>query len=145
MNLILLRLTRRYVDRRLLQSLLFVAGIALGVAVGVAIDLANGAASRAFSLSVESVTGRTTHQIAGSSGSVPTALYRTLRAELPGYDAYARRVRRVVWGNLFWAFIYNLLAVGLAVTGRLNPLVAALAMVVSSLFVIGNSRRLRQG
>ena len=70
MNLILLRLTRRYVDRRLLQSLLFVAGIALGVAVGVAIDLANGAASRAFSLSVESVTGRTTHQIAGSSGSV---------------------------------------------------------------------------
>lgn len=81
MNLILLRLTRRYVDRRLLQSLLFVAGIALGVAVGVAIDLANGAASRAFSLSVESVTGRTTHQIAGSSGSVPTALYRTLRAE----------------------------------------------------------------
>ncbi|MCC6800509.1 MAG: FtsX-like permease family protein, partial [Anaerolineae bacterium] len=81
MNLILLRLTRRYVDRRLLQSLLFVAGIALGVAVGVAIDLANGAASRAFSLSVGSVTGRTTHQIVGSSGSVPTALYRTLRVE----------------------------------------------------------------
>jgi len=81
MNLILLRLTRRYVDRRLLQSLLFVAGIALGVAVGVAIDLANGAASRAFSLSVDSVTGRTTHQIVGSSGSVPTALYRALRVE----------------------------------------------------------------
>lgn len=81
MNPILLRLTRRYVDRRLLQSLLFVAGIALGVAVGVAIDLANGAASRAFSLSVDSVIGRTTHQIVGSSGSVPTALYRTLRVE----------------------------------------------------------------
>lgn len=81
MNLILLRLTRRYVDRRLLQSLLFVAGIALGVAVGVAIDLANGAASRAFSLSVDSVTGRTTHQIVGTSGNVPTSLYRALRAE----------------------------------------------------------------
>ncbi|MCC7265039.1 MAG: cadmium-translocating P-type ATPase [Candidatus Latescibacteria bacterium] len=64
---------------------------------------------------------------------------------VPWLLAYARRVRRVVWGNLFWAFFYNLLAVGLAVTGRLNPLVAALAMVVSSLFVIGNSRRLRQG
>ena len=87
MNLILLRLMRRYVDRRLLQSLLFVAGIALGVAVGVAIDLANGAASRAFSLSVDSVTGRTTHQIVGSSGSVPTSLYRTLRTEVGLRDA----------------------------------------------------------
>jgi Cu2+-exporting ATPase/Cu+-exporting ATPase len=64
---------------------------------------------------------------------------------IPWLVAYARRVRRVVWGNLFWAFVYNLLAVGLAVTGRLNPLVAALAMVLSSLFVIGNSRRLRKG
>ncbi len=64
---------------------------------------------------------------------------------IPWLLAYARRVRRVVWGNLFWAFFYNLLAVGLAVSGRLNPLVAALAMVLSSLFVIGNSRRLRKG
>lgn len=87
MSLILLRLTRRYVNRRLLQSLLFVAGIALGVAVGVAIDLANGAASRAFSLSADSVTGRTTHQIVASSGSVPTSLYRTLRTEAGLRDA----------------------------------------------------------
>jgi Cu2+-exporting ATPase/Cu+-exporting ATPase len=62
---------------------------------------------------------------------------------VPWLLAYARRVRRVVWGNLFWAFLYNLLALGLAVSGRLNPLIAALAMVLSSLFVIGNSRRLR--
>jgi len=81
MNLILLRLTRRYIDRRMLQSLLFVAGIALGVAVGVAIDLANSAAKRAFSLSVESVTGRATHQIVGGAGGVPTDLYRALRVE----------------------------------------------------------------
>ena len=65
--------------------------------------------------------------------------------KIPWLLAYARRVRRVVWGNLFWACFYNFLAVGLAVTGQLNPLVAALAMVLSSLFVIGNSRRLREG
>jgi Cu2+-exporting ATPase/Cu+-exporting ATPase len=64
---------------------------------------------------------------------------------IPWLLAYARRVRRVVWGNLFWAFIYNLVALGLAISGRLNPLIAALAMVLSSLFVIGNSRLLRQG
>ena len=80
-NTAVLRLTRRYIDRRLVQSLLFIAGVALGVAVGVAIDLANGAASRAFALSVNSVTGRATHQIVGSAGSVPTSLYRALRVE----------------------------------------------------------------
>jgi len=75
----LLRLTQRYVNRRIFQSTLFVAGIALGVAVGVAIDLANTSASRAFSLSVSSVTGRATHQIIGSSGTVPTEVYTQLR------------------------------------------------------------------
>lgn len=81
MNGVLLRLTQRYIRRRTFQSVLFVAGIALGVAVGVAIDLANSSASRAFALSVNSVTGRTTHQIIGSSGKVPTSVYAQLRSE----------------------------------------------------------------
>ena len=62
---ILARLTRRYISRRLFQSVLFVLGVALGVAVSVAIDLANGSASRAFNLSTESISGRATHQIVG--------------------------------------------------------------------------------
>jgi len=78
---VLLRLTRRYVLRRWLQSLLFVLGVALGVAVGVAIDLATGSASRAFGLSVASLTGRATHQVIGSDG-VPSDFYRELRTDL---------------------------------------------------------------
>lgn len=55
---------------------------------------------------------------------------------------YARKVRRIVRQNLWWAFGYNGLAVGLAACGRLNPLIAALAMLLSSLFIVGNARRL---
>ncbi len=82
MNPVLIRLTQRYISRRRLQSLLFVLGITLGVAVGVAIDLANSSASRAFELSVRSVTGRATHQIVGTSSGLPTDLYRRIRTEL---------------------------------------------------------------
>lgn len=98
MNPALLRLTRRHISRRLFQSLLFVVGIALGVAVGVAIDLANASASRAFNLSVNSVTGRTTHQIVASGGKVPAELYRRIRVELglstsaPVIESYVRAI-----------------------------------------------------
>jgi Cu+-exporting ATPase len=44
--------------------------------------------------------------------------------------------------NLFFAFLYNGLAIPLAVTGLLNPLVAVLAMFASSLTVIGNALRI---
>ena len=54
----------------------------------------------------------------------------------------ARLTSRVVKQNLFWAFAYNCIGIGLAVTGRLNPIWAALAMAVSSLLVITNSLRL---
>jgi Cu2+-exporting ATPase len=55
----------------------------------------------------------------------------------------ARRTLRTVRGNLLWAFGYNLVGVGLAAAGRLSPIVAAAAMVLSSLFVVTNSMRLR--
>jgi len=54
----------------------------------------------------------------------------------------ARRAFRVVRQNLFWAFAYNVIGITLAVTGVLTPILAAGAMVLSSLSVIGNSRRL---
>ncbi len=62
---------------------------------------------------------------------------------VPRLLAAARRTRRAVRWNLFWAFVYNVVGVGFAALGRLPPLFAALAMVVSSLFVVGNSVRLR--
>jgi len=49
---------------------------------------------------------------------------------------------RVVRQNLFWAFVYNAAGVTLAAFGLLNPIFAAGAMVVSSLSVIWNSKRL---
>ena len=54
----------------------------------------------------------------------------------------ARRAFRIVRQNLFWAFAYNVIGITLAVTGVLTPILAAGAMVLSSLSVIGNSRRL---
>ncbi len=54
----------------------------------------------------------------------------------------ACRTRAVIRENLAWAVGYNLVAVPLAASGQLTPLVAALAMSLSSLAVVGNALRL---
>ncbi|MCP4188768.1 MAG: heavy metal translocating P-type ATPase [Gammaproteobacteria bacterium] len=53
--------------------------------------------------------------------------------------------RRRIKQNISWAFLYNAIAIPLALTGQLSPLFAALAMTSSSLLVVWNSSRAFEG
>ncbi|WP_256307433.1 heavy metal translocating P-type ATPase [Halobellus litoreus] len=60
---------------------------------------------------------------------------------VPDVFAVAGGTHRRIRENLGWAFVYNLVAVPLAIAGVLNPLLAAVAMGASSLLVVANSSR----
>lgn len=53
-----------------------------------------------------------------------------------------RMGQRILKQNLFWAFSYNVIGLGLALMGTLSPLFAAFAMMLSSTIVLFNSRRM---
>lgn len=76
--------------------------------------------------------------------AAPVVLLNTSLERIPETFALAERAHRIVRQNLFWAFAYNVAGISLAATGVLNPILAAGAMVLSSLSVIGNSLRLNR-
>src|SRR6185436_14049668 len=91
----LIKTSLRDLLRRPLQTALMILGIALGVAVVIAIDLANTSASRAFSLSTETVVGKATHQLIGGPDGLPEMLYTQLRVDW-GYRLSAPVVEGLV-------------------------------------------------
>lgn len=70
------------------QTVLSILGIALGVAMVVAIDLANQGAENAFKNSMQSITGKATHQIIGGPAGLAQSLYTTLKTT-PGLPQMA--------------------------------------------------------
>ena len=90
----------------------------------------------------------------GSDIAIDTAQVTIVSSDLSKLSDLVRLSKRtvtIIRENLFWAFIYNLLAVPLAagilypVNGfLLNPMVAAACMALSSVCVVTNSLRLRK-
>jgi len=79
-------------------------------------------------------------------GAAPVVLVSGSLAKVEELFRLSSKATRVVRQNLFWAFCYNVVGIGLALSGIVTPIFAAAAMLFSSSSVVINSMRLtRQG
>ncbi|HEX6138080.1 MAG TPA: heavy metal translocating P-type ATPase [Casimicrobiaceae bacterium] len=84
---------------------------------------------------------------AGSAIAIEAADVTVVRSDLCAVvDAIllSRATRRKIRQNLFFAFAYNVLGIPLAAAGFLSPVIAAAAMAMSSVSVVGNALTLRR-
>ncbi|CAB4538419.1 unannotated protein [freshwater metagenome] len=82
----------------------------------------------------------------GTDTAIATADITIMRPQLMSIvDALnlSRTTLRTIKVNLGWAFAYNVIGIPIAVLGLASPMYAALAMALSSLFVVSNSLRIR--
>lgn len=85
-------------------------------------------------------------------GSASDIAKHTASAHLVGnaltHAYYAQKIAKLtlrnIKQNLFFAFVYNCIGIGLAVFGLLNPMIAAIAMALSSVSVLTNAMRLKK-
>ena len=83
---------------------------------------------------------------AGSDIAIEAGNITLVRGDLtavPAAIALSQATLRAIHQNLFWAFIYNIVLIPVAMLGGLLPMFAAAAMAFSSVFVVSNSLRLR--
>jgi P-type Cu+ transporter len=84
---------------------------------------------------------------AGADVAIEAADVTLVRGELSAVVEAVRLSRatfRKILENLFWAWFYNVAAIPIAALGLLHPMIGVVAMVTSSLSVIGNSLRLQR-
>ncbi len=82
MPTLLIKNSLRHLTTHLVQTWLCVMGIMLGVSIIVAVDLANSSAQKAFTLSLNTLTGNASHQLTAGPQAINERLYAKLRREL---------------------------------------------------------------
>ena len=81
--------------------------------------------------------------VAAADAAAPIRLLRDDLRLVPAIFDLARAAQRVMYLNIWWAVIFNLVALPLAAMGNVPPYIAALSMSLSSLLVMVQSLSLR--